>query len=106
MSGFLHCGGDLLVSPSLFGASFPFFMSQAFAITFEDAVIGLVRRSGIKVPMPVAHAVGYAWAFTWLCMSAPLYINWSLLISFTLPSITMTATQGLSALVKGLDLVQ
>lgn len=94
-----------MVSPSLFGASFPFFMSQAFAITFEDAVIGLVRRSGVRVPVPIARTVGYIWAFTWLCISAPLYINWSLLISFTLPSITMTTTEGLSALVKSLDLV-
>ncbi|EPS96327.1 hypothetical protein FOMPIDRAFT_1038192 [Fomitopsis schrenkii] len=98
VSGFLHCGGDLLVSPSLFGASFPFFMSQAVAITFEDAVIGLVRKSGIKVPTPIARTVGYAWAITWLCVSAPLYVNWSLLVSLTLPSVTKTATEGLSAL--------
>ena len=59
VSGLLHCGGDLLVDPShkLFGASFPFFFSQAVAITFEDAVIALVRRSGVKVPQVLARAV-------------------------------------------------
>lgn len=106
VSGFLHCGGDLLVSPSLFGASFPFFIAQAFAITFEDAVIGLVRRSGIKVPVSIAHTVGYAWAITWLCISAPLYINWSLLVSLSLPSVTRTATAGISTLVKALGLIR
>lgn len=80
VSGLLHCGGDLLVDPShkLFGASFPFFFSQAVAITFEDAVIALVRRSGVKVPQVLARAVGYAWAVAWLCLSAPWLINWTL----------------------------
>lgn len=80
VSGLLHCGGDLLVDPSrkLFGASFPFFFSQAVAITFEDAVIALVRRGGVKVPQVLARAVGYAWAIAWLCISAPWLINWTL----------------------------
>ncbi|KAH9915213.1 uncharacterized protein B0H18DRAFT_1042173 [Fomitopsis serialis] len=78
VSGFLHCGGDLMVDPSLFGASFPFYISQAVAITFEDAVIGIVRRTGVKFPQPLARVVGYAWAILWLCISAPWHINWTL----------------------------
>ena len=80
VSGLLHCGGDLMVDPSrkLFGASFPFFFSQAIAITFEDGMIGLVRRSGVKVPPGLARAAGYAWAVAWLCISAPWMINWTL----------------------------
>ena len=80
VSGLLHCGGDLMVNPSrkLFGASFPFFFSQAVAITFEDAVIGLVRRSGVKVSPVLARAVGYAWVVAWLCISAPWMTNWML----------------------------
>ena len=80
VSGLLHCGGDLMVDPSLklFGASFPFFFSQAVAITLEDVVIALAQRSGIKVPQVLARALGYAWAVAWLCISAPWLINWML----------------------------
>ena len=67
-----------MVNPSLFGASFPFYFYQAVAITFEDAVIAVVRRSVVKVPQPLAHLIGYAWAVLWLCISAPWLITWML----------------------------
>ncbi|KAH9840645.1 membrane bound O-acyl transferase family-domain-containing protein [Rhodofomes roseus] len=105
VSGFLHCGGDLMVSPYLFGTSFPFFMSQAVAITLEDAVIGAVRTSGMKVPIRVAHLAGYLWAITWLCISAPLYVNWSLLISLTVPSVTTAFAGTVAIALKSLGLV-
>jgi len=104
VSGFLHCGGDLMVSPYLFGTSFPFFMSQAVAITFEDAVIGIVRRSGAKIPLNLAHLAGYAWAITWLCISAPLYVNWSLLISLTVPSVTTAFVGSVATVMKSMGL--
>ncbi|TFY61677.1 hypothetical protein EVJ58_g4372 [Rhodofomes roseus] len=78
ISGLLHCGGDLMVNPSLFGSSFQFFISQAIAITFEDAVIGIIRRTGVKFPRSLAHLIGYSWAIVWLCVSAPWMINWTL----------------------------
>ncbi|TFY61676.1 hypothetical protein EVJ58_g4371 [Rhodofomes roseus] len=78
ISGLIHCGGDLMVDPSLFGASFPFYILQAVAITFEDAIIGIVRRSGVKVPRLLAHLIGYTWAISWLCICAPWSVNWSL----------------------------
>ena len=83
ISGLLHCGGDLMVDPSLFGASFPFFFSQAVAITFEDAVIESVRRSGIKVPLVLARTVGYVWAIAWLSISWPWLFNWKLYAGVT-----------------------
>ena len=69
-----------MVDPSgkLFGASFPLFFSQALAITFEDAVVRLVRHRGFKVPLVLARAVGYIWVITWLCISTPWQINWTL----------------------------
>lgn len=67
-----------MVDPSLFGASFPFYIYQAVAITFEDAVIEIVRRSGLNVPLPLAHLVGYTWAILWLYVSAPWLISWML----------------------------
>ena len=85
VSGLLHCAGDLMVDPSgkLFGASFPFFFFQAVAITFEDTVIDSVQRSGIKVPLGLARAVGYVWAISWLCVSGPWLFNWRLYAGVT-----------------------
>ena len=80
VSGLIHCGGELMVDPSLFGVSFPFYFYQAVAITFEDAVIELVRRSDVKVSQPLARLVGYTWAMLWLCKSAPWLITWMLRI--------------------------
>ena len=74
-----------MVDPSgkLFGASFPFFFSQAIAITFEDTMIGFVQRSGIKVPLVLARAVGYVWAIAWLSFSWPWLFNWRLYAGVT-----------------------
>ena len=74
-----------MVDPTgkLFGASFPFLFSQAFAITFEDAVLTFVRHRGFKVPLVLARAVGYMWVITWLCISTPWQINWTLRAGMT-----------------------
>ncbi|KZT63106.1 hypothetical protein DAEQUDRAFT_229749 [Daedalea quercina L-15889] len=106
ISGLLHCGGDLMVNPSLFGSSFTFYFSQAAAITFEDTVIELVRRSGVKFPRSLAHLIGYAWAILWLCISAPWLMDWQIragfvdsklvpvsLIDHIAPSLAMKATK-------------
>ncbi|KAF9809459.1 hypothetical protein IEO21_07385 [Rhodonia placenta] len=79
VSGLMHCGGDFMVSPKLFGASFPFFIAQAAAISLEDAVVGLAKRTGMQAQCPdgLAHALGYVWVFVWLNMSVPWYLNWS-----------------------------
>ena len=59
------------------------FFSKAVAITFEDAVIGSVQRSGIKVPLVLARAVGYVWAIAWLSFSWPWLFNWRLYAGVT-----------------------
>ncbi|KZT69927.1 hypothetical protein DAEQUDRAFT_231740 [Daedalea quercina L-15889] len=78
VSGLIHCGGDLMVDPIFFGSSFLFFMSQAVAITVEDAVIGAARMMQLRIPQRLAHIVGYAWVLFWMNLSCPWYIDWSL----------------------------
>ena len=78
VSGLIHCGGDLMVDRALFGASFAFYVAQALAITLEDAIIGLYGRSGVGLPQPLLRLVGYVWALSWLCVSAPWQIGWML----------------------------
>ncbi|PCH35769.1 hypothetical protein WOLCODRAFT_133975 [Wolfiporia cocos MD-104 SS10] len=78
VSGLMHCGGDLMVSRGIFGASFPFYFMQAIAIMFEDAVIGIARRLGLKSSNAWTRFVGYIWLVVWLGISAPWYVNWSM----------------------------
>ncbi|CCM05391.1 uncharacterized protein FIBRA_07607 [Fibroporia radiculosa] len=77
VSGLMHCAGDFMVSPSLLGASFPFFAAQAVAISLEDAVIDIAKRTDMKWPELLVRGLGYAWVFAWLSLSVPWYINWS-----------------------------
>lgn len=76
ISGLIHCGGDLMVNSNLFGSSFPFFLSQAVAITVEDAVIGAARMMQLRIPQRLAHIVGYAWVLFWMNLSFPWYMDW------------------------------
>ncbi|EED84098.1 predicted protein [Postia placenta Mad-698-R] len=111
VSGLMHCGGDFMVSPKLFGASFPFFIAQAAAISLEDAVVGLAKRTGLQAQCPdgLVHALGYVWVFVWLNMSVPWYLNWLMragvidtsrmpfsLVTMLVPTITTGAARFLS----------
>ncbi|OSX58091.1 hypothetical protein POSPLADRAFT_1061202 [Postia placenta MAD-698-R-SB12] len=77
VSGLIHCGGDIMVSPKLFGVSFPFFIAQAVAISLEDAVIGVAKRTGMQAQCPdsLAHALEYVWVFVWLSVSTPWWMR-------------------------------
>lgn len=83
-----------MVDPSLFGASFPFYFSQAVAITFEDAIMELCRRSGIALPQLLPCLIGYLWAIVRLCILAPWQINWMLKIDITSSDRTITSASG------------
>ena len=64
LSGLLHMLGDAMIDMRYLGLSFPFFLSQAVAITFEDAAIGVARRVGVRgASTYLARAVGYTWVF-------------------------------------------
>lgn len=107
VSGLMHCGGDIMVSRKLFGASFPFFIAQAAAISLEDAVVGVAKRTGMQAQCPdgLAHALGYVWVFVWLSVST----SWSMragvidtsrmpfsLVTMLVPTITTGAARLLS----------
>ncbi|KIJ59888.1 hypothetical protein HYDPIDRAFT_117987 [Hydnomerulius pinastri MD-312] len=70
LSAFIHTLGDLMISPSLLGTSYWFFISQAIAITVEDGVIAVARRAGVK-ESALTRAVGYAWVCWWFAYSLP-----------------------------------
>ncbi|THH16553.1 hypothetical protein EW146_g4107 [Bondarzewia mesenterica] len=78
VSGLMHCAGDAMVGWEYFGSSLPFFVLQALAITVEDGVIELYRRSGVRLPLKVTRWIGYLWVFVWFSFSCPIYIDWSL----------------------------
>ncbi|KAI0718586.1 membrane bound O-acyl transferase family-domain-containing protein [Cerioporus squamosus] len=78
LSAFIHSTGDLMLGTQHFGRSFPFFLANAVAITFEDAIITLGKSLGIgtKGPTRVMRLVGYAWVVLWVRFSAPMYVDW------------------------------
>lgn len=86
-SGFMHCVGDLVVNPMLFGTSFPFFIAQAVAISLEDAAIGVARRIGLqsRYPAHLWRMLGYAWVVLWFSVSAPWFIAASLRVGALSP---------------------
>ena len=57
------------------GGSLIYFTLQACAITFEDAVQGLVRRSGVKIPGALRRAVGYMWVMAWFSLAIPIWME-------------------------------
>ncbi|RPD52491.1 hypothetical protein L226DRAFT_617898 [Lentinus tigrinus ALCF2SS1-7] len=80
VSALLHSFGDIMVDKREFGRSFPFFLSQAAAITFEDTVIALGKSYGIaggkEGPPRAIKVLGYAWVLLWLQFSGPMYVDW------------------------------
>jgi hypothetical protein len=46
-----------------------FFLSQAVAITFEDAVIALAAGARLKYSHRVWRRIGYIWVYCWFVFS-------------------------------------
>ncbi|OAX42187.1 hypothetical protein K503DRAFT_734179 [Rhizopogon vinicolor AM-OR11-026] len=67
-SATIHLIGDTVLNPSRPGISCPFFICQAFAITFEDMVIAAARRAGVK-ETKWTHVLGYVWVFSWFIVT-------------------------------------
>ncbi|PIL32185.1 hypothetical protein GSI_05430 [Ganoderma sinense ZZ0214-1] len=96
LSGLFHCFGDLAIGAP-FGSSMPFFVANAAAISFEDAVIAVGRRLGVasnrqpsentntqedgkgkEAPPPRwVRVVGYAWVFVWFSYALRLFVWWA-----------------------------
>ncbi|PCH37581.1 hypothetical protein WOLCODRAFT_140944 [Wolfiporia cocos MD-104 SS10] len=78
VSGLMHCGGDLMVRPSIYGASLTYFIAQAVAISVEDAIIDVAKRTRLRCPELLTRCLGYAWVFLWLGISTPWLFNWTI----------------------------
>ena len=81
LSAFIHGLGDLSLgspssSSSYLGRSIPFFVLNALAISLEDLVLAVLRRTpaarlrGTKV----GRAAGYVWVAGWVSVLAPTYV--------------------------------
>ena len=51
-----------------------FFLLQAVAITFEDAVIALAARAGLK-NRNMYTILGYIWVSSWFVFSVPIWVD-------------------------------
>ncbi|KAL1746996.1 membrane bound O-acyl transferase family-domain-containing protein [Schizophyllum fasciatum] len=70
LSGLAHTAGDVNINKR-FGATFWFFMSQAFAITVEDDMIVLARKAGLR-ESAATRALGRLYVAAWLYLSLPM----------------------------------
>ncbi|KAI0812653.1 membrane bound O-acyl transferase family-domain-containing protein [Irpex lacteus] len=79
LSALVHFPGDLMVNPSCAGASALFFLWQIVAITFEDFVIDMGGRYGLK-ERTWTHIVGWIWTFGWFVVMTGKFVEWTFLI--------------------------
>jgi hypothetical protein len=80
----MHTAGDAMVGMHHIGRSFPFFLIQAVAITFEDLVIHLARRTNLAFHSPLlAQMFGISWVFLWFSCLMPPFIRWSIDLGLT-----------------------
>ena len=83
LSALIHFSGDIMLEKQMVYHLFNFFL-QAVAITFENFVIYLAKRSlcqnGIKFNLKKAHVswgevaarvIGYCWVTLWFCLMFP-----------------------------------
>lgn len=75
ISGLIHYFGDYMIIQDWSGGSLIYFTLQAVAITFEDGAVGLVRRSGVKVPPILAKLIGYLWVVAWFSFAIPIWME-------------------------------
>ena len=86
MSGIIHSLGDYLAERRVVLRSIKYFLLHATAITFEDIVIYIAKRSllvvGIKLTPEkldgtrigaIVRVIGYCWVTLWLCFTVPLW---------------------------------
>ncbi|TFK89518.1 hypothetical protein K466DRAFT_661471 [Polyporus arcularius HHB13444] len=78
LSALIHSFGDVMVGKRYFGRSFPFFLSNAAAVTFEQTLIALAKSVGIagEEPTRAMKLLGYAWVVLWVRFSAPMFADW------------------------------
>lgn len=74
-SAVLHSIADLALGHGTryLGNSAPFFFLNAAAITFEDSVIALARRAGVRGSTRATRVLGYVWVGVWFTWAVRLY---------------------------------
>lgn len=88
LSALLHFPGDFMVQKEMVYYSFKFFLLQAVAITFENLVIYIAKRSlrqrGIELEAGkvdgswagvVLRVIGYCWVTLWFCLTFPVWLD-------------------------------
>jgi hypothetical protein len=56
------------------GTSIQFFVLQAVAITFEDAIIAVASRLGYK-ESKAFKLIGFIWVFVWFTFSMQIWLD-------------------------------
>jgi len=75
ISGLIHVAADYPLHQNFAGGkSLQFFILQAAAITFEDAVIGIASRLAYK-ESKTFKLIGFVWAFAWFTFSLPICLE-------------------------------
>ena len=68
----IHHVADYAALGHCYGA-LAFFLYQAAAIAFEDAVIAIAAKFGFDRPTPLKKFFGYLWVAAWLTYSMPMW---------------------------------
>jgi Membrane bound O-acyl transferase family len=71
ISGLVHASADYILLQNFSGGSVQFYVLQAVAITFEDAVIAIASRLGYK-QCKTFKLIGFIWVFAWFTLSLPM----------------------------------
>lgn len=75
ISGLIHAAADYNLHQSFSESkAIQFFVLQAVAITFEDALIAIASRLECKESKGF-KLIGFIWVFAWFAYSAPMYFN-------------------------------
>ena len=71
-------------------------VSQAVAITFEDAVTAIASKFGFAQPTPMKKLFGYIWVAAWFTYSLPIWSGPHLTAGFIEDDIQFSPIMGLS----------
>ena len=96
ISGLIHYAGDYAVLGHWSGGALICFLSQAVAITFEDAVIAIASKFGFAQPTPMKKLFGYIWVAAWFTYSLPIWSGPHLTAGFIEDDIQFSPIMGLS----------
>jgi len=92
----IHFAGDCAALGHWSVGALTFFIYQAAAITFEDAVIAIAAKFGSDKPTPLKKVFGYLWVAAWLTYSMPICWSPHLTGGFLEANVELSPIMGLS----------